>query len=63
MDSSFLNVTTDANIYLLYVTQINICFMHTTNNNLYKKLFVSAYCKQTLPKGYSYSKDPLYKDS
>ena len=33
MDSSFLNVTTDANIYSLYVTRINIRCMYTTNNN------------------------------
>ena len=40
MDSSFDNDNTDANIYSLYVTRINIRFMHTTNNNLYKKLYL-----------------------
>ena len=40
MDRSFDNDNTDANIYFLYVTRINICFMHTTKNSLYKKLYL-----------------------
>ena len=51
MDSSFDNDNTDANIYSLYVTRINIRFMHTTNNNLYKKLYSYTHTvNKTCPK-------------